>query len=62
MKRKPTTYDKFIRNQKQRALLDREYTDLLISELFAAARPGFLFFALAKKRISLLSVFSVSLW
>ena len=36
MKRKATTYEKFIRDSKQKELLDHEYSDLLISELFFA--------------------------
>lgn len=38
MKKKPkSTYDEFIEDQEQKSLLDREYNDLLISELLIAA-------------------------
>ena len=38
MKKKPkSTYEKFIENKHQKKLLDREYRDLLISELLLAA-------------------------
>ena len=38
MKRKPkSTYEKFIENNKQKKLLDKEYRELLVSELLLAA-------------------------
>lgn len=38
MKRKvESTYDKFIHNKNQKALLDREYRELLLSELLIAS-------------------------
>jgi DNA-binding Xre family transcriptional regulator len=36
-KKTKSTYEKFIENKKQKRLLDREYRDLLISELLLAA-------------------------
>src|SRR5229473_2643292 len=36
-KKTKSTYEKFIGNKKQKRLLDREYRDLLISELLLAA-------------------------
>lgn len=36
-KKAKSTYDEFIKNEKQRQLLDREYKDLLVSELLLAA-------------------------
>jgi DNA-binding Xre family transcriptional regulator len=36
-KKNKSTYEKFIENKKQKRLLDREYRELLISELLLAA-------------------------
>lgn len=36
-KKTKSTYEKFIENKKQKRLLDREYRELLISELLLAA-------------------------
>ena len=36
-KRAKSTYERFVRNEKQKKLLDGEYRDLLISELLLAA-------------------------
>lgn len=37
MKKNKSTYDEFIQDEKQKALLDQEYHDLLISELVIAS-------------------------
>ena len=39
-KKAKSTYEKFIENEEQKELLDKEYKELLISELLIATKHG----------------------